>query len=225
MPQQHAQAEVDGSNGRVLDKFYITGVRPHNTSAPISPGCGPLGCMHGTWVVQGMRHASRRAAARSPTPRTWTSCAACLRTWSAPPRGVPCHAWAPSSAPLLASPSRPTRRRPCSTTSKASRVNLPCIWNPGTAWTSWAPLSGLGGRDHFMQPAAAPFAALEHAERPPAELRMPGVVATRRRWLRKAHEKPGFGLCADTYITNDVLSIEESIVNHVEYTLARSRNR
>ena len=31
--------------------------------------------------------------------------------------------------------------------------------------------------------------------------------------------------CADTYITNDVLSIEESIVNHVEYTLARSRNR
>jgi hypothetical protein len=32
-------------------------------------------------------------------------------------------------------------------------------------------------------------------------------------------------VCADTYITNDVLSIEESIVNHVEYTLARSRNR
>ena len=29
---------------------------------------------------------------------------------------------------------------------------------------------------------------------------------------------------ADTYIKNDVLSIEESIVNHVEYTLARSRN-
>jgi hypothetical protein len=28
---------------------------------------------------------------------------------------------------------------------------------------------------------------------------------------------------ADTYIKNDVLSIEESIVNHVEYTLARSR--
>lgn len=29
---------------------------------------------------------------------------------------------------------------------------------------------------------------------------------------------------ADTYIKNDVLSIEESIVNHVEYTLARSRS-
>ena len=28
---------------------------------------------------------------------------------------------------------------------------------------------------------------------------------------------------ADTYISNDVLSIEESIVDHVEYTLARSR--
>ncbi len=28
---------------------------------------------------------------------------------------------------------------------------------------------------------------------------------------------------ADTYIKNDVLSIEESIVNHVEYTMARSR--
>ena len=31
-------------------------------------------------------------------------------------------------------------------------------------------------------------------------------------------------LCfTDTYIRNDVLSIQESIVNHVEYTLARSR--
>ena len=30
-------------------------------------------------------------------------------------------------------------------------------------------------------------------------------------------------LCADTYVRNDVLSIEESIVGHVEYTLARSR--
>ena len=29
--------------------------------------------------------------------------------------------------------------------------------------------------------------------------------------------------CADTYIQNDVLSIEESIVSHVEYTLARNR--
>ena len=28
---------------------------------------------------------------------------------------------------------------------------------------------------------------------------------------------------ADTYISNDVLSIEEAIVDHVEYTLARSR--
>jgi hypothetical protein len=28
---------------------------------------------------------------------------------------------------------------------------------------------------------------------------------------------------ADTYIKNDILSIEESIVNHVEYTMARSR--
>ena len=28
---------------------------------------------------------------------------------------------------------------------------------------------------------------------------------------------------ADTYDKNDVLSIEESIVKHVEYTLARSR--
>ena len=32
-------------------------------------------------------------------------------------------------------------------------------------------------------------------------------------------------MCADTYISNDVLSIEESIVDHVEYTLARSRNK
>jgi glycogen phosphorylase len=30
-------------------------------------------------------------------------------------------------------------------------------------------------------------------------------------------------LHADTYIKNDILSIEESIVNHVEYTMARSR--
>ncbi len=30
-------------------------------------------------------------------------------------------------------------------------------------------------------------------------------------------------LDADTYIKNDILSIEESIVNHVEYTMARSR--
>ena len=31
--------------------------------------------------------------------------------------------------------------------------------------------------------------------------------------------------CADTYTKKDVLSIQESIVNHVEYTLARSRYR
>ena len=30
---------------------------------------------------------------------------------------------------------------------------------------------------------------------------------------------------ADTYTKNDVLSIQESIVNHVEYTLARTRHR
>ena len=30
-------------------------------------------------------------------------------------------------------------------------------------------------------------------------------------------------LLADTYKKSDVLSVEESIVNHVEYTLARSR--
>ena len=30
-------------------------------------------------------------------------------------------------------------------------------------------------------------------------------------------------LPADTYKKSDVLSVEESIVNHVEYTLARSR--
>jgi glycogen phosphorylase len=30
-------------------------------------------------------------------------------------------------------------------------------------------------------------------------------------------------LLADTYLKNDVLSIQESIVNHAEYTLARSR--
>lgn len=29
----------------------------------------------------------------------------------------------------------------------------------------------------------------------------------------------------DTYIKNDVLSIQQSIVNHVEYTMARSRWR
>lgn len=28
---------------------------------------------------------------------------------------------------------------------------------------------------------------------------------------------------ADTYMKNDVLSIQEGIVNHVEYTMARSR--
>ena len=31
--------------------------------------------------------------------------------------------------------------------------------------------------------------------------------------------------CADTYRKNDVLSIQESIVNHVEYTLARTRHQ
>lgn len=31
------------------------------------------------------------------------------------------------------------------------------------------------------------------------------------------------GCGADTYIKNDVLSIQQSIVNHAEYTLARSR--
>jgi starch phosphorylase len=30
---------------------------------------------------------------------------------------------------------------------------------------------------------------------------------------------------ADTYRKNDVLSIQESIVNHVEYTLARTRHQ
>ncbi len=30
-------------------------------------------------------------------------------------------------------------------------------------------------------------------------------------------------LCTDTYRRNDVLSIQEGIVNHVEYTMARSR--
>jgi starch phosphorylase len=30
---------------------------------------------------------------------------------------------------------------------------------------------------------------------------------------------------ADTYRKNDVLSIQESIVNHVEYTLARTRQQ
>lgn len=30
---------------------------------------------------------------------------------------------------------------------------------------------------------------------------------------------------ADTYRKNDVLSIQESVINHVEYTLARSRYR
>jgi starch phosphorylase len=29
----------------------------------------------------------------------------------------------------------------------------------------------------------------------------------------------------DNYIPNDVLSVQKSIVNHVEYTLARSRYR
>ncbi len=38
------------------------------------------------------------------------------------------------------------------------------------------------------------------------------------------HGANGGACClADTYIKNDVLSIEESIVNHVEYTMARSR--
>lgn len=31
--------------------------------------------------------------------------------------------------------------------------------------------------------------------------------------------------CTDTYRKNDVLSIQESIVNHVEYTLARTRHQ
>ena len=30
---------------------------------------------------------------------------------------------------------------------------------------------------------------------------------------------------ADTYTKNDVLSIQQSIVNHVEYTLARTRHK
>ena len=36
-------------------------------------------------------------------------------------------------------------------------------------------------------------------------------------------QQAGLPEYADTYIKNDVLSIEESIVNHVEYTMARSR--
>ena len=30
-------------------------------------------------------------------------------------------------------------------------------------------------------------------------------------------------MLADTYMQNDVLSIQQGIVNHVEYTMARSR--
>ena len=43
-------------------------------------------------------------------------------------------------------------------------------------------------------------------------------MCNNRRTLTQTH-----ACLADTYIKNDVLSIEESIVNHVEYTMARSR--
>eukprot|EP00955_Chlamydomonas_euryale_P106685 365720-Chlamydomonas_euryale.AAC.12 len=37
------------------------------------------------------------------------------------------------------------------------------------------------------------------------------------------HFDPNVGAHADTYMKNDVLSIQEGIINHVEYTMARSR--
>jgi glucan phosphorylase len=42
-------------------------------------------------------------------------------------------------------------------------------------------------------------------------------------WYVEKRRKNPKGFSADTYTKNDVLSIQQSIVSHVEYTLARSR--
>ena len=65
------QAEVDGEDGRVMDKFYITGVGslPHCQAVSGCSHCGKQPHISKLWA------GDRWAEARCRTPRTSTGCA------------------------------------------------------------------------------------------------------------------------------------------------------
>lgn len=49
---EYIQAEVDGTNGRVLDRFFVTTVGPKpSASAPASPPCHHILPYLDVWVV------------------------------------------------------------------------------------------------------------------------------------------------------------------------------